>query len=157
MSLTDAPTLELDGLQDLLGFQLRMAHIAMHRDFAATMAETALTQKQFATLILIRANPAVSQADIAALLGTDRATMMALIDRLEERELVERRRSDTDRRRQELHLTATGKIFLQKCDRLLAEHEARFTSRFTEKELKVLFAALARFHGQEDIMPSGLK
>jgi DNA-binding MarR family transcriptional regulator len=157
LSLTETPTLELDGLQDLLGFQLRMAHIAMHRDFAATMADTGLTQKQFATLILIRANPGVSQADIAVLLGTDRATMMALIDRLEERELVERRRSATDRRRQELHLTAGGKTFLQKCDRLLAEHEARFTSRFTDKELKVLFAALARFHGQDDIMPSALK
>jgi DNA-binding MarR family transcriptional regulator len=157
LSLTDAPTLELDGLQDLLGFQLRMAHIAMHRDFVATMAETGLTQKQFATLILIRANPGVSQADIAVLLGTDRATMMALIDRLDERGLVERRRSNTDRRRQELHLTAVGKTFLVKCDRLLAEHEARFTSRFSEKELKLLFAALARFHGQEEIMPSELR
>ncbi|MEJ0022833.1 MAG: MarR family winged helix-turn-helix transcriptional regulator [Alphaproteobacteria bacterium] len=157
LSLTDAPALDLDGLQDLLGFQLRMAQITVHRDFAATMAEAGLTQKQLATLMLIRANPGVSQADIAALLGTDRATMMALIDRLADRDLVERRRSNTDRRRQELHLTATGKTFLVKCDRLLAEHEARFTSRFSEKELKALFAALARLHGQEEIMPSELR
>jgi DNA-binding MarR family transcriptional regulator len=157
LSLTETPALALDGLQDLLGFQLRMAHIAMHRDFAATMSETGLTQKQFATMILIRANPGVSQAEIATLLGTDRATMMALVDRLDERELLERRRSSSDRRRQELHLTATGNTFLVKCDRLLAEHEARFTALFSEKELKLLFAALARFHGQQDIMPSALK
>lgn len=156
LTVSTAPTLPLvlDGLQNLLGFQLRMAHVSMHRDFAAAMADVALTQKQYAALHLIRANPGASQADIAALLGTDRATMMALIDRLDQRELVERRRSNTDRRRQELHLTTSGKAFLTKAEQILSEHEARFSSLFSEKELKTLVAALARVHGQDEIAPN---
>ncbi|MES1202441.1 MAG: MarR family transcriptional regulator [Pseudomonadota bacterium] len=159
LSLPIAPTLplELAGLQNLIGFQLRMAQVAMHREFVAAMAEVALTEKQYAALHLIHANPGASQADIAVVLGTDRATMMALVDRLDQRELVERRRSNNDRRRQELHLTAAGKALLANAERILAEHEAQFASMFSEKELKALMAALARFHGQDEIMPTNLR
>lgn len=147
--------LDLDGLQNLLGFQLRMAQVAMYRDFSAAMTDLALTQKQFATLHLIGANPGVSQADLATALGTDRATMMALVDRLEERDFVERRRSSSDRRRQELHLTAPGKSLLAKAQRTLAAHERRFAQRFTKVELRQLMSALAQFHGQDELKPTG--
>jgi DNA-binding MarR family transcriptional regulator len=151
-TLTDSnPTqtkLDLDGLPDLLGFHLRLAHVAMYRDFATALAELDLTQKQCATLQLIGANPAVSQVDLAATLGTDRATMMAMIDRLEQRDFVVRRRSVADRRRQELNLTAEGEAMLERARRAIAEHERHFTSRFTKDELKALVNALSRIHQQ---------
>jgi DNA-binding MarR family transcriptional regulator len=156
VSISDAPAsppLDLGGLQDLLGFQLRMAHVAMHRDFVTAMTDLGLTQKQFASLRLIMANPGASQADLATILGTDRATMMALVDRLDQREFVERRRSTTDRRRQELHLTSAGKSFLVKAERVLDEHEKRFTSMFSDKELRAFIAALARMHGDRALTP----
>lgn len=142
------PRLDLDGLPDLLGFHLRMAHVAMYRDFATAMSELELTQKQCATLQLIGANPAVSQVDLAATLGTDRATMMAMIDRLEQRAFVVRTRSIADRRRQELHLTKAGETMLARAKRTIAEHERHFTSRFTAGELKALVNALGRIHSQ---------
>jgi len=40
----------------------------------------------------------------AAALGTDRAAMMTIVDRLEQPRLAPSRRSVTDRRRQELHI-----------------------------------------------------
>ncbi len=120
----------------------------MYRDFATAMAELDLTQKQFATLQLIGANPGVSQVDIAATLGTDRATMMAMVDRLEQRGLVVRRRSTSDRRRQELNLTPDGEATLGRAKHAIAEHERHFTSRFTAEELKALFNALGRIHQQ---------
>ena len=81
---------ELDGL---LGYQLRRAQGAMHRDFMAAVADFGLTQKQAAALWLIQANAGVSQAEVAAALGMDRATMMAVTDRLEDRGFVIRKRS----------------------------------------------------------------
>jgi len=143
-----AGKLDLDGLPDLLGFHLRLAHVAMYRDFANALAELELTQKQCATLQLIGSNPGVSQVDLAATLGTDRATMMAMIDRLEQRGLVVRRRSAADRRRQELNLTEDGERTLERTKRAIAKHERRFTSRFTADELKALFNALSRIHQQ---------
>ena len=81
------PALALGALDGVLGFHVRMAAAAIYRDFAASMAALELTQKQFAVLELIACNSGVSQTDLAATLGTDRATMMALIDRLEARGL----------------------------------------------------------------------
>jgi DNA-binding MarR family transcriptional regulator len=150
--LAEAPIsggrLDLDGLPDLLGFHLRLAHVAVYRDFALAMAEVDLTQKQCATLQLIGANPGVSQVDLATTLGTDRATMMAMIDRLEQRGFVVRQRSASDRRRQELNLTRAGDRILSQAKQIIAEHEREFTSRFTPQELGVLVEALRRIHQQ---------
>jgi DNA-binding MarR family transcriptional regulator len=140
--------LHLDGLPELLGFHLRLAHVAVYRDFTAAMADLDLTQKQCATLQLIGANPGVSQVDLAATLGTDRATMMAMVDRLEQRGFLLRRRSLADRRRQELNLTEAGEEMLARARQAIAQHERHFTSRFTAAELKALMNALGRIHQQ---------
>src|ERR1041384_3832410 len=82
------PELMFAELDSLLGYLLRRAQGAMHRDFMAAIAEFALTQKQVATLWLIHANPGVSQVEVAAALGMDRATMMSVTDRLQARGLL---------------------------------------------------------------------
>ena len=69
-------------LDEILGFHLRMANVAIYQDYTAAMGDIGLTQKQFAVLELIAANPKVSQIDIANQLSMDRATMMALVNRL---------------------------------------------------------------------------
>ncbi len=140
--------LDLDGLPDLLGFHLRLAQVAIYRDFAIAMSELDLTQKQCATLQLIGANPGTSQVDLAGTLGADRATMMAMVDRLEDRGYLTRQRSISDRRRQHLHLTDTGRKVLTKAKATIDAHEATFTARFTPAELEALMEALRRIHQQ---------
>src|ERR1700712_3040312 len=88
MSVDEASGLSLGRLNGLLGFYLRMARAAAARAFASTLAGLGLTQKQCAVLELIAANPQVSQIDMAATLDMDRATMMAVVDRLDDRGLV---------------------------------------------------------------------
>jgi DNA-binding MarR family transcriptional regulator len=61
---------------------------------------------------------------------------------------VARRRSATDRRRQELTLTPQGSAALESALQAIVDHERHFTARFTEEELRVLFDALARIHQQ---------
>lgn len=146
--LDAGPKLDLDELPDLMGFHLRLAHVAMYRDFATALSDLDLTQKQCATLTLIGANPAVSQVDLASTLGTDRATMMAMVDRLEQRGLLLRRRSVGDRRRQELNLTPEGEVMLERAKRAIAQHEGHFTQRFSADELKCFMNALRRIHQQ---------
>jgi MarR family transcriptional regulator, organic hydroperoxide resistance regulator len=133
---------ELDGL---LGYRLRRAQGAMHRDYMATVTGAELTQKQTATLWLINANPGVAQVSVAGALGMDRATMMSIIDRLEERGLVTRKRSTVDRRRQELYLTAAGQSLLRRIKLRTDAHEQKFKSLFKPAELAALLAALAKF------------
>jgi DNA-binding MarR family transcriptional regulator len=139
------PDLMFEDLDGLLGYRLRRAQGAMHRDFMGAVAELELTQKQAATLWLISANPGVSQVSVAAALDMDRATMMSITDRLEERGLVIRKRSSVDRRRQELYLTPAGISRLRKVKARIAEHEARAKSLFKPAELAALLDALKKF------------
>jgi DNA-binding MarR family transcriptional regulator len=104
----DGPSVELNGLTGLLGYQLRMAQVSFQRHFDRAVQTSGLSQVQFAVLWLINANPGASQIDLAGAVGLDRAGMMAIIDRLELRNLVVRRLSTADRRRRELHLTEDG-------------------------------------------------
>ena len=53
----DGERLDLGRLDSLVGFHLRMATAALYRDFAQAMEGTGLTQKLFAVLELIEANP----------------------------------------------------------------------------------------------------
>jgi DNA-binding MarR family transcriptional regulator len=140
-----AAGLAFDGLDELLGYQLRRAQGAMHRHYMVSVAGLDLTQKQTATLWLIHANAGVSQVSLATTLGMDRATMMSVIDRLEERSLVIRKRSVTDRRRQELYSTPAGRTLLGKVQARIARHEERFKSLFTRPELEALLIALRKF------------
>lgn len=137
------------GLDALLGFHVRLANVAMYRDFASTLEKLDLTQRQAATLALIGANPGAPQVAIAARLGSDRATIMAMVDRLETRGLLTRERSKSDRRRQELYLTPLGQKTLAEAKALIAEHELRFTAKFKPAELAALFEALKRIHDQD--------
>lgn len=136
--------LDLGALSELLGFHLRMAQVAMHRDFTATLSHLDLTQRQWAVMQLIAANPGVSQADLATALDTDRATMMATIDRLDERGFLLRERSKADRRRSELSLTLRGRAMLNDAQRSIDKHENRFHSLFSGPELETLLEALNR-------------
>jgi len=139
------PELMFEELDGLLGYRLRRAQGAMHRDYMAAVADLELTQKQTATLWLINANPGVAQVSVASALGMDRATMMSITDRLEERGLVIRKRSTVDRRRQELYLTPAGISRLRKVKSRIDEHEARVKALFKPAELSALLAALQKF------------
>jgi DNA-binding MarR family transcriptional regulator len=141
----EVPELMFAELDSLLGYLLRRAQGAMHRDFMGAVAGFGLTQKQAAVLWLIQANGGVAQVEVAAALGMDRATMMALTDRLEDRGLVIRKRSSTDRRRQELYLTPLGQSTLRKCKTRIANHEEKFRTMFTASELAALLDALKKF------------
>jgi MarR family transcriptional regulator, organic hydroperoxide resistance regulator len=141
----EEPDLMFQDLDGLLGYHLRRAQGAMHRDYMAAVAGLELTQKQTATVWLIQANPGVAQVSVAAALGMDRATMMSVTDRLEERGLVIRKRSIVDRRRQELYLTPAGQSVLRKVKARIVEHEERIKAMFKPAELEALLSALKKF------------
>lgn len=140
--------LDLGELPDRVGFHLRLAQVAFYRDFSASLADLDLTQKQCAVLELIHINPGVSQVDLAMTLGTDRATMMAVVDRLESRDLLVRERSSSDRRRQHLNLTDQGRTILAEAQEVITDHEARFKERFTPSQVEDLVTMLRTLHRQ---------
>src|SRR5687768_16275743 len=71
-------------LPRLVGYQLRLAQLAVFRDFDRATADLGLTPGRFGMLVLIEANPGVTQSELARAVGLDRSTMVALLDQLED-------------------------------------------------------------------------
>ncbi|MCY1666586.1 MarR family winged helix-turn-helix transcriptional regulator [Rhizobium sp. SL86] len=138
--------LERRWLTGLVGYHLRMAHLALYRDFAAHMAEFDLTQKQLAALELIATNPGASQVDIANALSMDRATMMGMVKRLMARGFIERRSSAIDRRRHEMRLSPLGQDVLGRVHGIIDQHEKDFCSVLSEEERLDLIRMLRRLY-----------
>ena len=136
----------LRGLDALVSYQLRTAYVANRRHFDGAMERLDLTQKQTGVLWLIGANSGVSQIALATELGMDRASMMAIIDRFQERGLVVRKRSAEDGRRQELYLTVKGRKVLAQAKTAIVEHEKWLAGRFSARELSTFVTALKRIN-----------
>jgi MarR family transcriptional regulator, organic hydroperoxide resistance regulator len=133
-------------LQTLLGYNVRRAHVAMARDFQRHVGQGKIRPVIFSILLLAEAQPGIAQVDLAHKLSLDKASVVALIDRLEGSGLVERRRSTQDRRRQGLFLTPQGLLRLQTLKEEVARHERRFIERYTPVELALLISLLQRIH-----------
>jgi DNA-binding MarR family transcriptional regulator len=130
-------------LPGLLGYQLRLAQLAVFRDFERAAGGLGVSPGRFGVLALVEANPGVSQSRLAQAVGLDRSTMVAVLDRLEDRRLVERR-AGPDRRTNGLWLTPEGKRLVARLKRRVTEHEVRITARLTAAERETLFALLGR-------------
>ena len=148
MASVDALTEDNDigALADIVGFHIRLAHVAVYRHFTETFADLELTQKQVSVLWLVADHPGISQIDVGQRLQMDRATTMTIVNRLQEREYVRRERSTSDARKQALYLTKAGIAALATAKRCIAEHEAWLKGRFTPDEVKKLVEMLARIH-----------
>lgn len=137
---------DLGPLTDILGFHIRLAHGAVYRHFTETFQDLDLTQKQVSVLWLLSDHPGLAQTDLSRLLRMDRATTMALINRLQARHLLRRGRSAADGRKQALFLEPAGEEILARAKRAVQEHEDWLKSRFTPKEVKRLIELLTKIH-----------
>lgn len=115
---------DFGGLNDIVGFHIRLAHGAVYRHFTETFAELDLTQKQVSALWLIDDHPGISQIEVGQLLRMDRATTMTIVNRLQDRGLLRRERSTTDARKQALFLTKGGRAALDQAKQAIREHES---------------------------------
>lgn len=135
---------DLGCLNDLIGFHITLAQLVVYRDFSKALAGLEITQKQFSVLEIIFSNPDVSQIDIAQALDTDRATMMALVEKLDQRGFIERRQSSDDKRRQKLTLTPLGLRNRAEAKRLIQQHESEVFSGLTSAETTALLKILGK-------------
>ena len=145
-ALSEREDHELGGIDEIVGFHIRLAHGAAYRHFTETFSELGLTQKMVSVLWLIAEHPHIAQADIGRRLQMDRATTMAIVNRLEARDYLVRGASKLDRRRQTLTLTGAGNNALAEAQRAIAEHECWLKSRFTKREVALLIELLRRIH-----------
>lgn len=131
-------------LPGLIGSHLRRAEQAVYERFQRLVADRGLTPGEFGMLLLIYENEGLSQSDLGKAIRSDRSTMVAIIDRFEERKLVVRTQSPFDRRSHALRLTATGKRMMQELIPLVHEHERNIAKRLSRAEQAQLIELLRK-------------
>jgi DNA-binding MarR family transcriptional regulator len=136
-----APGLDPGALPGLIGYRLRLAQQAVFRDFAASVP--GVSPGRIGMLLLVEANPGVTQSRLALAVGRDRSTMVGVLDQLEARGLIERRRG-ADRRTNGLWLTRSGRGLLSRAKRAIAVHEQRVAARLSAAERAKLLELLGR-------------
>lgn len=84
----------------------------------------------------------LSQSDAAHRLGVDRTTMVALVDALEGKGLVERQRSAQDRRRNAVRLTPAGHDLRRRAEAARQEMERHFLAPLPAEDAAAFVRAL---------------
>lgn len=112
--------------------------------FAQRLAELDLSPAQVGVLRVVGQEPGLSQQAVAERLGASPSRVVKLVDELEERGLVERRRSATDRRQQELHPATEASDRVAAVRKVVRDHDAEITAALSAAELETLVGLLRK-------------
>jgi DNA-binding MarR family transcriptional regulator len=132
-------------------FLLKRLGFAVRDRMVDALKGTGLTGYHHAVLALLEEDPCETQAKIADALGYDPSHLVGVLDELEEKGLIVRKRDPEDRRRHLVKATPAGAKALDR----LREVAKRVDDEFFEplnaaerKQLKSLLARLASHHDE---------
>lgn len=150
--MTDSPSPEPgEVLAGSIGFLLSKLGFLPGSRFAAVLEPLGINPVHFALLRIVDAVEARSQHALGEALGIPPSRMVVLVDDLEGRGFVERRRSRTDRRVNTLHLTSQGRRVFERALKAASMWEAELCSSLDEHERAELGRLLRRLAAGQDL------
>jgi DNA-binding MarR family transcriptional regulator len=136
-----------------LAFLLSQAGVYASQRFAQRIAALDLQPPLFRVLNAVDAAEGQSQQAIGEAIGAPPSRMVAIVDELEQRGLVERRPRPSDRRVRTLYLTVDGRRLLARGRRIAAEHEEELTREMSKADRKQLVALLQKLVAAQGLAP----
>jgi DNA-binding MarR family transcriptional regulator len=127
-----------------VGFTISTAGYAIARRFKAILAPLDLEPREFALLRAVAASEGQSQHAVGARLQIPPSRMVAFVDALEQRRLLERRQNPSDRRSHALYVTDAGHELLARAFALAVEHERDLCAELSADEREQLLELLQR-------------
>jgi DNA-binding MarR family transcriptional regulator len=127
-----------------VAFLLSSLGFAISRRFQHVLAPLELEPGEFALMRAVAAGDGEAQNALAERLHISPSWMVAIVDQLERRGLLERRPHARDRRVRNLHLTAAGKKLLRQAERRAVRFDRQVGDPLSEAELQQLLDLLQR-------------
>jgi len=135
-----------------VGFLISQLGFFSARGFMEALAPVGIDPKEFLLIRFVAASEGQSQQALAERLGVPASRMVALVDRLEEEGLVERRPNPEDRRIRGLHLTRKGKGVLERAGKIAIDYETQLCAGINREEREQLIDLLQKLQaGQTDL------
>ena len=128
------------------GHLIRRLHQISTQIFAQRVkaAGLDLTPVQFAALDALHQNPGVDQASLAHSIAKDRATIGAVVDRLEQKGLIARAINSRDKRARELTLTDEGRAMLTALLPVVTDLQKEILGGLNDAEFQQFIALAAK-------------
>jgi len=124
------------------GFLIRRLHQIHLALFAEECAEFDVTPVQYSLMTAISAEPGLDQVKLALKVGIDRATLAAVLARLELKGLMRRVTSRKDGRLKLASLTVTGQRLLKRIDKSARRAHERTIEALPEAERAAFLKSL---------------
>jgi len=132
-------------IEDTIGFLLIRSARGMKKVLESRLLnEVGITAAQHTVLSTLAMNDGLSLSEIGKRVYLDKPAITGLADRLEHDGLVERQRSNDDRRVIQLFLTSKGSNLLDTINMILQEVETTFSSILSTNEIDMLRDILDR-------------
>lgn len=109
-----------------------------------------VTGPQLRLLQLIRSEGQATASELSDAMSLSQATVTSILDRLEDRQLIERIRSQTDKRKIHPRLTPAGAALLDKAPTALQDNFVRKFDQLEPWEQHMIIASLQRVAGMMD-------
>jgi DNA-binding MarR family transcriptional regulator len=138
-----------------LGYLLKRAHLGFGELVSEALGPLGIDNREWAVLISLDERHPRSQAELATLVGVDRTTMVALVDSLQRKGLVERRPHADDRRKNVIEITPSGRDVRKRAARTVDAVERRFLAVLEEDEAARLRSALGSVIAPHEPPPEG--
>lgn len=134
----------VEGPEQTAAFLLSKLGFVVREQFAEALAPLGFEPRHAGLLRAVAAHEGRSQQALGQALGFAPSRIVALIDDLEARGLVERRLNPADRRAREIHLTDTGREAMAAISREGTRFEARLCAGLSPDEHRELVRVLQR-------------
>lgn len=132
-------------LTSLIGYRLKRAYMQIHPVAQRVMAEDDLRVVSFSCLSIITDNPGIVQSELADALKMERSNLVVVIDELEQRGLIGRKKVPTDRRRYALTTTLRGRQLRDRVATKVRQAEDEVFARLDTQDRAFLLTVLGKF------------
>lgn len=139
-----SPALDLQGVEDEIGFVLRLAQLAVFKDVIETLSPFGLRPSDFSALRVIAANPGLKQQDIGRELGVKGPNLVGMVEDLRKKKLITRKVVPGDRRSYALTLTSAGRDLLDQAEDAHRGHQARIRGALGDSDPELFLTCLHR-------------